>query len=111
MLLGTALLVFPPSRYGAFYPQCPIHQYLHLLCPGCGGTRALAALLRGHWREAFNLNPLITLLVPTSIAAWSIKRLLPKFETPASLRPLVLPAALGAILIFGIARNLPFFPR
>lgn len=45
-LAASLLLLFPPQRY-TFYPQCPIYRYLHLKCPGCGTTRALAALLHG----------------------------------------------------------------
>jgi hypothetical protein len=59
---SALLLCFPPSRY-AFYPQCPIYQYLHLQCPGCGTTRALAALLHGHLLEALRLNALTTLTI------------------------------------------------
>jgi hypothetical protein len=43
---GCVVLRFPPDSSG-FYPRCPIFFWLHLDCPGCGGTRALAALLRG----------------------------------------------------------------
>ena len=60
-----ALLRFPPERYN-FYPQCPIHELLHLQCPGCGATRALAALLRGQFAEAMHFNALVTLLLPVA---------------------------------------------
>src|ERR1700723_451278 len=66
--LATAvLLLFPPARF-SFYPQCPIHEYLHLQCPGCGGTRALVALLHGHLAQAFHFNALFTLLLPLAAA-------------------------------------------
>jgi hypothetical protein len=65
------LLLFPPTQY-TFYPQCPIYNSFHLLCPGCGTTRALAALLRGHLREALHLNPLTTLMLPIT-AAYAIQ--------------------------------------
>ena len=61
--LAAVLFYFPPDRY-SFYPRCPIYTYLHLQCPGCGTTRALAALLHGHFIEALHLNPLTTLLLP-----------------------------------------------
>lgn len=62
-LAAAVLLRFPPGQY-SFYPQCPIYRYLHLECPGCGSTRALAALLHGHVAEALRFNALTTLLMP-----------------------------------------------
>src|SRR5437879_3830667 len=61
------LLRFPPAQY-SFYPRCPIRELFDVQCPGCGGTRAIAALLRGHILEAMNLNALITLLLPFAAA-------------------------------------------
>src|SRR5882757_4924046 len=64
---GCAMLLrFPPTEY-AFYPECPIHHFFGILCPGCGATRALAALLRGNVNQAFHLNALIVLLLPIAI--------------------------------------------
>lgn len=65
LLAGVAALLyrFPPDQF-AFYPACPIHQYTGLLCPGCGVTRALAALLHGQFAAAFHLNPLFVLALP-----------------------------------------------
>lgn len=59
----TLLVRFPPGQY-RFYPVCPIYQFFHVLCPGCGTTRAIAALLKGHAADALRLNPLTTLLLP-----------------------------------------------
>jgi len=63
----AVLLRFPPAQ-NSFYPRCPIHEYLHLQCPGCGATRALAALLHGHLAEAIHFNALATLLFPFAAA-------------------------------------------
>jgi hypothetical protein len=42
---GLAVLYrFPPSQY-QIYPRCPFYAATHLLCPGCGGTRAIYELL------------------------------------------------------------------
>lgn len=60
---AVVLYLFPPDRY-AFYPVCPIHQYTGLLCPGCGATRAFAALLHGHVAEALRLNALVLVVFP-----------------------------------------------
>jgi hypothetical protein len=61
------LLIYPPERAG-FYPVCPIHEYLGIDCPGCGATRALAALLHGHFLDALRLNALFVLLLPVALA-------------------------------------------
>jgi hypothetical protein len=107
-LAAAILLLFPPEQY-SFYPQCPVYRYLHLQCPGCGTTRALAALLHGHISEALRLNALTTLLMlPAAIyAALCCRRFLQR-------KPLYLPhppqsalyAALAIAALFGIVRNL-----
>ena len=107
-LAATILILFPPTRY-SFYPQCPIHEYLHLQCPGCGATRALAALLRGHFTEAMRANALITLLLPFA-AAYGIV-LYRRFLERSPIRYPQLPlaaiyAGFVAITIFTVARNL-----
>jgi hypothetical protein len=108
-LAAILLLRFPPAQYN-FYPQCPIHELFHLQCPGCGATRAIAALLRGHITEAMNLNALITLLLPFA-AAYGIRcycRLLQRkplrWPQPP---PAILYAALSVATIFTVIRNLP----
>ena len=66
MIAAATLLLFPPARYG-FYPRCPFFEATGLLCPGCGGTRALAALLRGDFAGAWRLNGLVVALLPYSL--------------------------------------------
>jgi hypothetical protein len=108
-LAAAMLLRFPPEQYAQFYPQCPVYRLLHLQCPGCGTTRALAALLHGHVLQAFRLNALTTLLVmPAAIyAGICYARFLQR-------KPLYLPqpspsaidAALSAVAFFMVVRNL-----
>jgi hypothetical protein len=108
-LAAILLLCFPPAQYN-FYPQCPIHELFHLQCPGCGATRAIAALLRGHITEAMNLNALVTLLLPFA-AAYGVLcycRLLQRkplrWPQPP---PAIIYAALSVATIFAVIRNLP----
>ena len=103
------LLRFPPDQY-SFYPQCPIHEFFHLQCPGCGGTRAVAALLHGQLAQAMQFNALVTLLLPF-VAAYGIlfyERLLQRkairWPQPP---PAVLFAAFGLAALFTLVRNLP----
>jgi hypothetical protein len=108
----TILLLFPPAQY-SFYPQCPIHEYLHLQCPGCGATRALAALLRGHFVEALHLNAITTLLLPLA-AAYGILCYYHLLHRKPLRWPQLPPAAIYSTLaiaaIFTLLRNLPLSP-
>ncbi len=108
-LATIILLRFPPAQH-SFYPRCPINELLHLQCPGCGATRAVAALLRGRFTEAMSLNPIITLLLPFA-AAYGIlcySRLLQRkpLRLPQP-RPAVIYAALTVATVFTVVRNLP----
>jgi hypothetical protein len=107
-VLGCALLLIcPPTRFG-FYPACPIHELLGIQCPGCGATRALAALLRGHLVEALRLNALFVLLLPATLAGAlkSYRRAIRPgvFRWPQPPAP-ALYATLAAAALFTIVRN------
>ncbi len=40
---------------------CIVHDLFRIYCPGCGGTRAIFALLKGHIVESLCSNPAILL--------------------------------------------------
>lgn len=40
-------------------PKCFLYQYFGIYCPGCGGSRALKALLEGKIFESFYSHPII----------------------------------------------------
>lgn len=98
---------FPPEQYD-FYPQCPIFRFLHVYCPGCGATRALAALLHLRIAEALHYNALVVMLVPVllayfAVAYWKARRdeifTWPRVPASGLTALLVLTAA------FGVLRN------
>jgi len=112
VILGSvagALRRFPPTQY-SFYPRCPLYEMFHLQCPGCGATRALAALLQGRIGEAMDFNALVTLLIPI-VAALGMRWYLSFVRCEANLWPRIPPAAiyvsLAAASIFTVLRNLP----
>lgn len=66
-IAAVLLRLFPPWLY-AIYPVCPIRALTGWRCPGCGSTRALAALLSGRFGDAVHYNPLAVILWPVLVA-------------------------------------------
>ena len=60
MLMGAAWYLYrtdpKPSKV---FPPCMFHQLTGWHCPGCGGTRAVHAILNGQWTVAIRLNPML----------------------------------------------------
>lgn len=50
-----------------FFYKCPFRYIWGVPCPGCGMTRALYALLRLRFIEAWNYHPLVYLVFPAVI--------------------------------------------
>ncbi len=102
------LFFFPPAQSG-FYPRCPVYTILGLQCPGCGGTRALAALLHGGWGEALHDNALVSALLPLALG-YGWRCFLRRVRGESCMWPrMPVPALCGvsiAAAIFTIARNL-----
>ncbi|MDY3619345.1 DUF2752 domain-containing protein [Agathobaculum sp.] len=44
---------------------CPVQRVTGVGCPGCGLSRAAAALVRGDFAGAFRLHPMVYVLPPT----------------------------------------------
>lgn len=42
---------------------CYIREHFHIYCPGCGGTRALIALLNFDLLKSLYYNPLVMMLI------------------------------------------------
>jgi hypothetical protein len=98
---------FPPAS-SRFYPRCPVFFWLHLYCPGCGGTRALAALLHGSLNEAMHWNAMVVLFLPfaavfLALTYWRAMRA-STFLWPTIPNSL-LKLSLVLIAIFTVARN------
>lgn len=107
-LAAMAILYsFPPTRY-AIYPRCPFYAITHLLCPGCGGTRAIYELIHMNVGAALHYNALVTSLVPLVLGwiAWSCYRVYRYDRFPPIPWPRSIALALGAAaLAFAIVRD------
>ena len=110
VVMSTGVLLrFPPTQ-NSFYPECPIYRSLHLPCPGCGATRALAALLHGHFSEAMYLNGLTTVLLPIAVIGgvrWYCRYVRREAGHSPQLSSAAIYATLAAAMIFAVVRNLP----
>ena len=106
------LLFFDPATSGMF-PPCPLLYLTGWYCPGCGSLRAMHQLLHGDLRAAWALNPLTVLLLPSLIygaASYAYRELRGKYLPHVFLPAIWIRALCAVIILFGIARNLPFHP-
>lgn len=78
-----ALRQWTPSG-GAEGTLCLFRRTVGLPCPGCGMTRAFAALARGEWWDALQLHPFAYLLAAQLAALWLVAGwwILRRGETP-----------------------------
>jgi hypothetical protein len=106
------LAVFDPARSGVF-PPCPVRYFTGWYCPGCGSLRAIHQLLRGNLRAAWALNPLTMILLPFltyGLASSALFEIRGQGLPQPFLRAFWIRALAAAIILFGIARNLPLYP-
>jgi Protein of unknown function (DUF2752) len=73
---------------------CLMRRFFHLPCPGCGMTRAFAALAKGEWSAAVILHPLAPVLAFELVAGWVAWGV-----TLAGRRPMLLPARVDGVLL------------
>jgi len=105
---ACVVLGFPPAS-SRFYPRCPIFFWLHIYCPGCGGTRAMAALLHGRLNEALHWNAMVVLFSPFAAVFFALTYLRAMKATPIlwpTVPNSVLKLSLVLIAIFTVVRNL-----
>lgn len=90
---------------------CIFNKQTGWLCPGCGGQRAIHALLHGNFVEAFHLNPLIYILLPllaflylalVEVYIVKNKTFLMKYAIPNWFAY----SLIGILILFFIVRNL-----
>lgn len=92
---------------------CPVRRLTGLYCPGCGSTRAAAAVLHGDLLAALDYNPLAMAFAPIlfyaglkQAARMLTGRTIPRRHIQAH----YIWALLGLICLYAILRNLPWEP-
>jgi hypothetical protein len=98
---------FPPAEH-SFYPRCLFYACTHLLCPGCGGTRALHELLHGNLPGALHYNALLTALAPFALLwlLWGGYQTVHQGQFPSVPWPKTVAVCLGLVsILFAIVRD------
>ena len=114
-LLTAAAGLFGFRLSGGLW-QCPFRRYVGLDCIGCGASRAMDALFRLDFLEAFRYNPFF-LLALAAFLVWLVlftqnafsKKYRPPFSRQPALRLLIVIGVL--LLVFLVVRNLPFYQQ
>jgi hypothetical protein len=109
---AAAVWYFEPAKSGLF-PACALFTMTGFACPGCGLTRGFHALFHGDIAGALGYNALIPLFVAIfgffflSMFWLAIRgKGFPKWSVSLP----VLYGMLGVLLVFGVVRNLPYYP-
>jgi len=111
-IAGAGLLyAFDPNAASSPFPGCLFRAFTGLYCPGCGMTRMLHALLHGDVAGAASMNILALLGLPV-FAAFATEQAANTRLLHGPLRRVLFDARLwiGAALLFGVLRNLPWAP-
>lgn len=103
---------FNPSTSN-FFPVCPLHALTGYSCPGCGLTRGFHSLFHGDIFAALLFNLLLPVYFIV-IAYLSISLFLVAARGKGLSYNIFSPRAvyvfLMVSLVFGVLRNLPFYP-
>jgi hypothetical protein len=100
-LAAVPVYLFDPVEVCVF-PPCPVHWIFRVYCPGCGTLRAFHNMLHGRIAEGFRMNPGMIVLLPVLLC------LLLKPEWAG--KAWVAWAIFAFLVLYCIARNLPFHP-
>ena len=96
---GFGAIAFLPQ---SLWPRCPIYALTGIYCPGCGGQRAVSALLHGDVLDALNQNALIFVIPLLIIAGFWAQRVNKRWVTNTLITSVAIISA-----VFVILRNLP----
>lgn len=94
-------------RYVTLWP-CPSLTLLHIYCPGCGSTRAVAALLHGDLLLALRQNsviPVMLLMAVLYYLEYALKVWGVRFRFPVIHNKVFITALFVCWLIYAVVRN------
>jgi Protein of unknown function (DUF2752) len=113
MAVGAAAVwYFDPTTAG-FLPACPLYQTTGFACPGCGMTRGFHALFHGDVVTALDFNallPLVGILLGYIFFSMFLVATRGRGLLFGKWNLVLLWVTLGVLIVFGILRNLPYYP-
>jgi len=113
MVVGAAAVwYFDPTTAG-FLPACPLYQTTGFACPGCGMTRGFHALFHGDVLTALDFNaliPLVTVFLGYIFVSMALVAARGRGLLFGKWNLVLLWGTLGVLIVFGILRNLPYYP-
>jgi hypothetical protein len=109
---AAGVAYFDPTKLG-FLPVCPLYAMTGFACPGCGLTRGFHALFHGDILTALDHNamlPYFAFLIGCGFVALLYYAVSGRRLPFNPIHPKVLWVFLVLLLVFGVARNLPWYP-
>nr|WP_099252456.1 DUF2752 domain-containing protein [Mycobacterium sp. shizuoka-1] len=109
----SAVWIGDPTTPGGFLPICPTKALLGVDCPGCGTLRMIYSLLHGDVLAAVRFNALALLAMGFLIVAygtWTYGRVTGRAIRGWQHHRWAAQVALVAVVVWFVARNLPFPP-
>lgn len=110
LILGTSYYVW--GNITGLYLPCMIYKTTGLVCPGCGVTRMIFAILQGDIKQAFHYNPALFILSPllAIILIYQSVQYIRMGQIRISNKlNIFLIVIVLFLIIFGILRNIPSF--
>lgn len=104
---GIIVVICIISKVSRWLPPCPFYLLTGLYCPGCGLTRAICELARGHIGAAFRFNAYMMVMVPLIGLTIYIQKITHHKVTISNRAAWMI---LISMMIFWAARNIPLYP-
>ena len=105
------LRTFDPNVAGNPFLACVFHRVTGLYCPGCGGTRAMHALVHFDLAGALAMNPLPFVAAPLLALLFLRSTTVLPARTERLTRFVASPWFWAALVVgFTVLRNLPWAP-
>jgi len=113
MAAGAGVVAYFEPTAAGFFPVCPLYSLTGFACPGCGLTRGFHALFHGDIPGALDHNamlPFFAALIGFGFVSLIYFAIRGRRIPVNLLHPNALWVFFVLLLVFGVTRNLPWYP-